>query len=99
MADYYCRWDDDPWDDIPSPLVSERPNFGPRQVRDVVQLTPGLSVADNRGNNYTVVEVKGVWITVLNVHGRQENISLADKSIVPYDNGHWNGINYLVFND
>ena len=89
-----------------------RPNFGQKQVRFLCQLQVGkryISVFKSyRDLPFVVLEPPRRlengkwWIKIRREFGYEElfndlSISLADYSIVPYENGKWNQVNYISF--
>ena len=88
--------------------VSGRPYYGPNQVRCVHQIKQGLKYYTvNMVHPYrqAVVVVRepyfkkdSWWIGIKHLKGNwEEDISLQDHSVLPYNHGEWNKHNFLVF--
>lgn len=85
----------------------ERPDFGPKQIRSVEELTPGCTyrVCNSTGKGYSqlwifhsVVENKfGRSLDMTSVeHGyRSHSHYLTDRGLAPYRYGNWNPSNWI----
>lgn len=84
-----------------------RPDFGPTQIRSLEELQGGMQVAFRRrvapyrtGSRLEITlppyQEGDRWrIRVKYIEGLETDISLADCSVVPYDDGNWNQLNWL----
>lgn len=97
---------------LPEPA---RPYFGPDQVRFMCELVKGQTyryVYGGQGNSWTFTVVEkpyfsgtkgegpGWWVKVQGTpRGTMWDISLQDSNILPYQNGHWVGVNHIAFTD
>ena len=92
-----------------SGVVSERPDFGPAQIRSMDQLRYGVPVmmcrsdvcsAVRRVVRAPYVDDDGSMRIVIFLNDpergfRNESVSLADYGVIPYPGGGWNALNWL----
>lgn len=89
------------------PIVKERPDFGPDQIRSSKEVKLGDMVIPVRFGNceYEPMEVVGYFshellgrmnkgFLIRNSYGRLETIFHSDKGLLPYEDG-WNEGNWL----
>ncbi len=89
------------------PIVQERPNFGPKQIREPKQLRPGMVLwachIDGTKESVAITsfpyEDKGQPLVKCTgrVNGQlREELRLDSYSVVANNQGGWNGWNYLM---
>lgn len=103
------NYESDP-DTDDSSYTLERPSY-PGQVRELSQIVPGqtyVAVNKDDGNSEIVAvtapyqDEKGRWWFDYHYSYDESYVttaSLADRSVVPYEEGGWNPSNYLLFSN
>ncbi len=93
--------------DVMSGVQKERPNFGPKQIRDPDKLWVGRKVVEVElsGQYKKVITIEkapyqdeeGNWWINVSWKSKEERYeemsSLSDHNVKPYDNGMWNRTN------